>query len=338
MGKTTYLLGAGASANEIPIDSNLAVELKEFIKFLRKNENQLKNEDFQRFPGTNKFQTQTELINDLEDLAIKLSGINQQGKIDTRAYAIRNKETQFRKLKIAVTCFFLYLERKGGINPRYNNVMPAWIGDTLGNFRDDIRVLSWNYDIQIERAIGAQFDMDDFEDIQTKGNFYTKFQDPLIQDQGFEIIKLNGSATIFDGADRSKSFYFYYLSELKGEEFVEKICEAFAWLSSRRIFPGLSFAFEEFGQQELLKRVEYSIQNTERLIVIGYSFPPVNQHIDKKILSLIEPKYLEIYDFDPNSIRLRMNKLVTHISNSEVTEHEISRDSLYAPFPTPPLY
>ena len=98
----------------------------------------------------------------------------------------------------------------------------------------------------------------------------------------------------------------------------------------------LNFAWEQtrFTNYEIWKDVESSINESEILIVIGYTFPFFNREVDRKIFNMM-PKLRKIYYQDPNAKNLIENIKPVILNNNAIDEKSIipitNIDQFYLP-------
>lgn len=157
-------------------------------------------------------------------------------------------------------------------------------------------ILSWNYDCQFEIAYAAYNKSTSINDIWEDLKIIGKTTKVYISDKtDFSIIKLNGTALTFDNKGRYAKFFdpifgradrdelsFVHWSQLNG---------------ANNVSNALSFAWEE-TESVFYDDIKQKVNDTEVLVVIGYSFPYFNREVDRTIVQNM--KNLEkVYIQDP---------------------------------------
>ena len=164
----TYLLGAGASANALPIINEIDSKLEDFKNIIK---------DFikekQRNPITNNLHTAA------HDLFGNISWLIENTKnhltIDAFARKLFAKNTShddLRRLKRVLSTYFLFEQIKNNQNEklridengiqqikqtpdkRYDGLISSLISDQINNneLAGNVKIISWNYDSQFEQA------------------------------------------------------------------------------------------------------------------------------------------------------------------------------------------
>lgn len=312
----TYLFGAGASYNALPVVEGIPDALDDFanqfnpgeryhsiapIELWGDNTNaalsklyQLKNNIKQQEDYFNKIKA---FHNDI--LWLKSEAKNHTS-IDTFAKKLHLQKDEYnlKKLKIILSCFFLYLQTKNFDN-RYDSFF-ASILDDLNELPEKIKIISWNYDSQLEIAF-SNFSNGTTEDAKKKLKLHSKGDlmfDPF-QPNEFCVYKVNGSTNVQNGDCIVESI----LSDFSENDssIINSFLKLHGGLETINKNPNMTFAWEDFNLKKgFFPNLNHSISETEILIVIGYSFPFFNRKIDKYILdSMIKLK--KIYVQDPNN-------------------------------------
>jgi hypothetical protein len=197
--KITYLIGAGASFQSLPIVSEIPNKLREMKRFIELYHLQKK--------GTN-------IILDVLDNEIKL--IENHASIDTlaRKYWLKHKKNflneDYLYIKNIITCLLIFCQleteiinnqsqvdqlkkvnKKYLLDPRYDAFFSAIITEDY-QLPSNINIVSWNYDFQIEKSFN--FFMPDKTLMETGKHLGIDYD--LIR-QKSNIIKLNGSGFFY---------------------------------------------------------------------------------------------------------------------------------------------
>lgn len=302
--KVTFLFGAGASRNALPIVSEIPERLKKFIAEMKNSDYVLSPDKFDGLETEkNKHQLQLNLIEDLEwvlDLSTKHASIDTAAK---KLY-IRSEWKMLTKLKVALSCFFVYEQLLNKADYRYDAFFASLLTDSISRFPDNIRVVSWNYDYQFELSFQQFSDDKRISSSKSYLNVVSKFDYDKRNGNGFKICKLNGTT----GLAQSPGFYeFMYLDEFDtkfNKEVVEKFVRnyAAAVYYSNKFYPTLSFAWErQNAEKDIVEYTKSEVSDTEILVVIGYSFPFFNREVDKNIIgsmSNLKKVYFQSPDAD----------------------------------------
>jgi hypothetical protein len=147
----TYLLGAGASYNALPIVNQINSRLEDFQnKTIRMPNIGLPN-FFTKYGDEMVDEwgpSKSEIMNDLGKSVRWLIDENSKHfSIDTFAKKLYLQEDfqNLHRLKITLSCFFVYLQNTGFDN-RYDSFF-ASVLDNLKVLPTNLKFLSWNYDI-----------------------------------------------------------------------------------------------------------------------------------------------------------------------------------------------
>lgn len=140
--KVTYLLGAGASCNSLPLNSDLVMEVQTFFNECRSF---VKQEDKALFEQT---------------FSRVLSSIPKNASFDDVAGAARfNNPELHDDIKTVLWFFFSSISGRQATDYRYQKLLLDLAVHKSGKFELDPKVnfLSWNYDLQLEEALSGLF-------------------------------------------------------------------------------------------------------------------------------------------------------------------------------------
>lgn len=296
-----YLFGAGASAQCIPVVNGMAEDIKKLIVELSR----YTIGNFLTFPGDNDDADQlNKAINVLSPL---VDICENYYSIDTYAKKLfLTDERAFKKLKLDLCLYFTLRQIVTKPDKRYDNFFSSII-NTKDALPSKIKVISWNYDFQIEKSFSEFIDHDDFDELRSHLGMvspadckdYTKYY------RRFNVIKLNGSARI-ETKDH-KGYLFSSLSdetELLTREVTAKYFEIIARVNYTC---DLKFAWEGVNNVHILEVARPELANITVLVIVGYSFPFFNREIDSEILKAM-PSLRKIYiqDVNPRGIEETM--------------------------------
>jgi hypothetical protein len=324
MTKITYLIGAGASANAIPIVSKMREKLIEFINVLQSpnsnisNEEVFTNAELQR-RGIKPSEMKTELLELLQWMA---SNMERHVSVDTFAKKLylTGKDTEFNNLKIALSIFLTYVQAINRPDQRYDAFYASILNDHYTNFPDNVRIVSWNYDYQFELSFNTFSNSKEFLDNQKILRIIEKNSKRKTQNK-FEIYKINGTCGFFTNHNFTNSAFINSISkpELTTDQLMELLSN-YAVIRHVKKYPlSLSFAWEEIRfEDDVIKDAISNVNDTQALVVIGYSFPYYNREIDRKIIgSMTNLKKVYIQDLGPKTIKERFKAIRDDIDDSQ---------------------
>ncbi len=157
------------------------------------------------------------------------------------------------------------INKKFNLDPRYNNFVVSLMNEA--KWPSNVKVLSWNYDFQLEMTCNSIF--------PGLLNYYPSGK----KHPNTHLFHLNGIAGVSKdrelvlGSDKAKL-----------SSFSDVISRWSDLVSGRGYNPFLKFAWESDLNWEL---VEDHLRQTEILVVIGYSFPFFNREVDSKIFNYL---------------------------------------------------
>lgn len=333
MANVTYLLGAGASKNSLPI-------LNQFTSRLIKFKNKIEQLPFNEI-GTELSEIKNQLLG---DISIILPELKPHQTIDT--YAKRLFLTNDRKLvqlkRILIT-FFLFEQtleqypqenlikedKTEAIDKRYDGFIASLISPKVGNLSmpNNVNILTWNYDLQLELSL-AKYQVN-LKRVYENYNIYP-FKRDIITDK-FSIVHLNGQALLSSKDQYGKSFIEEFINFSSSNLSVclgnaLKIYQRLIDSDSSDTIERFSYAWESNRESKPLifktahDQFEHIAEKTECLVLIGYSFPFVNRVYDKKLFeNILKSKKLKsIYIQDPHSKNIESIISSTFLTNYPV--------------------
>jgi len=150
MGNVTYLFGAGASCQCLPVVKEFDSRFEQFRDELQK----LLDGQVPSLPDLPQFNYAEILKEIIELVNIFLPDIKAHASVDTFAkkLTIQQRWNDYYWLKIILSLYFMYEQRGDRKDERYDTFFAAILGQSASPVNDNIRILSWNYDIQFEKA------------------------------------------------------------------------------------------------------------------------------------------------------------------------------------------
>lgn len=283
----TYLIGAGASRETLPIVNEIPGRLKSTIELLRKNEFLISNsEDFKDVQG----KTQLELLESLiGDLTWVLEKSENHASVDTFAKKlyIKSNRKELYKLKVAFSIYLIIEQTINQCDRRYDSFF-ASILNGEGEFPSNLKIMNWNYDFQFEKAYAEYSGSREVYVNQSRLNVTNKYSNSRHNNsEKFGIFKLNGTSTILEH-NLNHYYYFDNFEDQLSKPFLQSLLRNYGvmQLSNQNLSPGLSFAWEGSydKNRDIIQITKENTANTDILVVIGYSFPFFNREIDRDLI------------------------------------------------------
>lgn len=309
----TYFTGAGASANALPVWSQQASAMLLGESLLYKDHKIASEEIKSSRPNKNPFD-----LGSKEYLLWEMAWFGHRalefGSIDTFAkklYLNQNFEL-LNRLKLAVSVNFSLLEFtkdahsdfRGLIDQRYISLFAKILDSTKRGdvyIRPEYSFITWNYDLQLERAFRKYMPYEDHSISELATNNLSLGSDNGNRVSSKQVIHLNG-------------YHGVYSHNSKPHFFVDR-----PWLTHgtfNSFFDEMSFMTDSLrkGQINFSSSIRYAWENndssdlgdaqkimaaTNVLVLIGYSFPAYNRNIDKLLFEKM-PNLKKIIVHDAN--------------------------------------
>ena len=301
--KILYLIGAGASCISLPLARTLFDEDNKIkIPGLAQ---ELRTFDLSEFYKDYRVDDLYEIIPKIKSRWIKIAdNADAFGDVDTYAkylYIMYPGGDEFQELKQGISEYFALKQIVFGAQD--NRYLP-WLVSIMNNkiFPENVKVLTWNYDYQIELAYSQ---ISPIEDANYSGTGFSHSPsllssfpnlDYTFQDYDrLSLMHLNGIA----GYIKPKNVY---LASIFQKKYITSRDQRLSFFKEHPDNPQINFAWEnnQFHPQ-LMKHVINMIKGTTKLVVIGYSFPFFNREIDKQIFKELKSNlsFNKIYYQDP---------------------------------------
>lgn len=297
-----YILGAGASANALPLAKNFCDEsgnIKKpgLAKELRDFELEKYFLDYRVEPWP------VDLVKMKQEWVDLAENADKFGDVDTFAKYLKivGDVKQLQQLKQSLSQYFAIKQLiEKATDKRYF----LWLVSIMNKkiFPDNIKILNWNYDFQIQLAFE---NFSPSEDVEYSGSGFSHSGLPLQYYPNLDatyndfhllsMIHLNGIA----GYIKQKDFYTASIFQKKHRSSNDSILE---FLREHHENPQINFAWENNQyHQPLNKHINKLIEDTTIVVVIGYSFPFFNREIDKQIFEELKQiqEFKTIYYQDP---------------------------------------
>jgi len=307
----TYLLGAGASYNSCPIWKEQGEKMIEL------------SEKYLKLPNVNFNEEKPNDLSDRQSILWDLGYFGHKalefGTIDTYAkkLLINQSLKDLQRLKLAVSIFFTLWEssndeiknRNGQqfkkIDNRYISLLSSIIEASNANpkLKENVRFVTWNYDLQLERAFKA-FCLDHLDWDYVSLNLSFRVNKKNLKN--LEVCHLNGYSGFYNSSIDSKQ-EIGFLDRSSSIE-INKILEEIEFMNrsiSREtinIREHINYAWENNDISNFTRKQALSIfSQTDILVIIGYSFPSFNKEIDKSLFEQLTGRETKIYYQDPNA-------------------------------------
>ena len=285
----TYFLGAGASANTLPIVKKMNWALNQiYINFQKLS------------PQTDAHRW---FINEIKWLQTELYG---HPTVDTLAkrFWLQNESSKLNRLKVILSTFFTVLQCSKPLEPRYDGLLAGLLGkreNGIMKLNETIRFITWNYDFQIEQSVKRYIlNKEEYSAIQNLLRIYPNITKDSVLHSDYALVHLNGIAGFYDLESNECGNLFRYFDD------AYKVMDSIYSIIDNHEIKGLnfhdrfSFAWEEtrHGTSAINHAIEI-MKKTQILIIIGYSFPFFNRDIDRRLFRELK-QCKKIYFQAPN--------------------------------------
>ena len=306
MSHLTYLIGAGASKQALPVDDSLVKLMKDITTIGSNHPKEFITENY-----LNSFESR---FSHIVDLALK------EKSIDTLAKKLQYDNNLFYNVKNLIWSYFSIAAGRNKIDNRYTNLLLKVQDNNASRYRikDNVSFITWNYDLQIAEAIAS---IDKIEIWKVAEKYYTypgyELLNPDLMNRNsnpklFKLVHLNGCAgfyrripdnnyTHWCGCDISDPIQYNKFINLVEQNMYTNTINS----SSNR--NSISFAFENNHiKEQSLKFSKQIASETTHLVIIGYSLPDFNKVIDSEILNEMKKlKYICIQNPDAEKLKTK---------------------------------
>lgn len=280
--KILYLLGAGASHQVLPLAKGLPSKLAKL------------QPDFTEQAFNSKLSAKFASLG---------NAASKHGDIDTYAkfLFIKGRIDELNQLKELLVLFFFLKQRK---NQEVDTRYLSWLVGLLDSRKmpDNVKILSWNYDFQVQHAVSQIFNL---EEIKLIPNGYSYIDSvfksfPCLNPEfnsfkDLHLLQLNGTAAQYRMHGNLNGCLFT-------QTYTNYSQEIYKYYQEQKLQNNIRFAWESKNAvANTMNIVEPMIDGTTILVVIGYSFPFYNREFDKAIMNklLDNNQFNKIYYQDP---------------------------------------
>lgn len=296
-----YLTGAGASCQVLPLASEFASCLGSFANDLRSaGPKDLYNEPNASPDNPIWGKARDKLVEAIDWLA---RGASHHFSVDTFAKKLffRGDRQNLKRLKAALSAYLIIEQSRRHVDQRYDAFFASILEfDESRHVRlpKHLRILTWNYDTQLEKAF---YGFCEDEDSVIKG---ITFND--------QIYRINGYCGTHPPGHIGRSFRAVWNpnTDAVWEAGISLYNEYFSDPSAPE--PDINFAWED-ATHNTLKNTIMNLSEVSVIIVIGYSFPYFNREIDELIFKQfhdVRRIYLQFPEGIHSSIEERLKNLL----------------------------
>ena len=197
----------------------------------------------------------------------------------------------------------------------------------------DIRVVSWNYDMQFEKSFAEFIPDSDLAERRNSGKMLqvvpTGVESKEHYDGIFSIYKLNGTAGTRDNHEMIiKSYDPVICGQLSADHLLPLTLHFYQNVTRGHDEPYLQFAWEDDNRRDNVLDLIERFSPVRTVVVIGYSFPLFNRDLDRKVFELLGPEEVILQVARDDSVR---DRLVGIGVDSGMIEVVIDSDQFHIP-------
>lgn len=167
-----------------------------------------------------------------EDLEESLAWLQEASRghatVDTFAKKlwITHREEEYKRLKHTLSTYFMLEQFLNKTDKRYDAFFASILGEEAADLPSNVCILSWNYDCQFELAYSEYYRHTGLNELENQLHFYHKTTGNVNyhDDNKFSIIKLNGSAFMYDLSTRDAIDPFLIQDSMRDIARVASIC------------------------------------------------------------------------------------------------------------------
>lgn len=286
MNKIVYLIGAGASANALPVVNALPNKMLEMAQHLEERQSEINEEEITD-RVTSELSRKKHLLNIISGIKSLAELSSKSASIDTLAkkYFLKGNTKELNDLKLHLSTYFNLEQAKSRTDYRYDAFFASILQRKIRDFPDNLRILSWNYDMQFEYAYSEFTNSMEIMVNQNMLNVAQKNANDNPEINKFGIFKLNGTASLYHKPFRNQVYMANQISHGLNGDILREIIDSYATCITRDdVSPLMSFAWEaESSGGGVIEKAKIAASNPKALVIIGYSFPLFNRGIDKII-------------------------------------------------------
>jgi|688.fasta_scaffold133064_3 hypothetical protein len=278
MKNISYLFGAGASCGALPLNNQITERLETLIekitRILFQEESILEN-------------SRLTLLNDLTWL---FEESQNHASVDTFAKKLYIKQQwdELKRLRLVLSVFFTCEQLAVPPDKRYDAFFASILDSSITSLPKNLKVLTWNYDYQFELSLSSFGAIKNVQEAHAYLGCIEKYKSYRYDNyETFKLIKLNGDISLRQ--DGLGSDTFPLIEDLSNPLTANTLRHILRNWSSKRsngkhFCSNISFAWEK-ENSGFFDYVKQTTNNSEILVVIGYSFPFFNRSIDQMLIT-----------------------------------------------------
>jgi len=331
MKKITYLLGAGASSPTLPLVKGIPEKrlkgINELLEEVHYEIENTRNNAFERKTiSTQASDGQLKFIADkfkwLKENALRHASIDTFAK----KLHIRGDFKKLHDLKFTLSLLFTYLQCSQPPNPKYDSFFASVLklGDAnIARFPEEIKILTWNYDLQMELASLEYFGLEEIGQLDERLLFYPR-QNYLSSTHRPAIVHLNGIAGLYEISQDSYRFtHLLRFFNMEPYKIIDELaCFNVGYQQHSMNFDNLfTFAWERRSYDDrIIDEAKKIAAETEVLVIIGYSFPFFNREYDRALFAEFSKNNPTIYIQNPNLDATNLKDKFPVIKNCDIRQ------------------
>lgn len=342
----TYLLGAGASFDVLPTVKDFTQALHEFkVEMNNYSNNGFDFELLQNKCGESD-NPQEDVRDVLRDMLWLITESKNHSSVDTFAKKLylRNDYDNLTKVKGLLDVFFTIQQHKKGVDLRYDTFFASILKkgpDKKIELPNNIKVITWNYDFQLELSFNSFYNADDINVLEDRLQIFPRKNLIKLDNTKFSVIKLNGVATGYEY--QNGKYNRLPIKPIFNEDFKKEKKIPYAEVMIARYLgytkyskegteSSIFFAWEEGEIPKTTRITAKECTNETRILtIIGYSFPTFNRVIDKEIIdnmTHLEKVYIQAPEDSINSVAQRFKAIKPKVNVELLT----GTDEFFIPF------
>jgi len=312
MAEVAYLLGAGASANCVPVIEKMAEDIGKTIEEYNNLEKFIKDFDTSFRGGKIDYLSIYETLKG--DLISLQEECYNHFSIDTYAkklFLTRSKE--YNKLKATLSFYLTFKQVSTKADVRYDNFWASVLTNST-KLPNKIKIISWNYDFQLEKSYLNMTNMGSLNRVDMVFNtIHPRAENWNDAKNGFEYLKMNGSARIYSSIEREAFYLCDYEDNQEFKDLFQSLLFRYYLLTkySSEYSTHLFFAWESVDRIKMESQISPFLNTIKVLAIIGYSFPFFNRDIDTRLFKMLNGlEVIYIQDLAPEIIAERLREII----------------------------
>lgn len=336
-----YLLGAGASANAIPVIEGFTKNMNDCLVQLSKPHQQVPI-----ISGTNILNTNQDEINlniFKQKFAIDRDWFYNESlkhkSIDTFAKRLfLTKDDNLKRLKALMSLYLTTIQIPQNYDYRYDSFFATMLEEKEGKLKlpDNIKFISWNYDLQFEIALVNYLKQNLINIIHQDWGIWPNchyYKHMVIEPI---LIKLNGTAGLYDNilSATISAMLNDIISVIEESSNQLLLLKSYLDLRDKKEFESLiHFAWEDTEiNRYATEKAQLLISKADQIVITGYSFPIFNKKKDEFLFQGLQKhknaQSVKIYVQDPNA-----EKIVTKLKTTFQILKNLTAPSLSSGLP-----